>query len=666
MESFYIIKNSFERIFRDEKRGLLYYYTGRNKIYVVNTEEGTVAGTFSVSSNARQFLFNEGKELFIVVSCSGVIVVYRANEYAEPYRKFKLKKVDNADHEFVIRNNILYGFADKSGGLRYFIINMITGEIKDEFCARPEGVFGYGHAARGHYKLGKISGEVEGLYDNVLNEQNAREMDELMSLSAAVPDEYLNVYGTHFYCKSRSYEFLFTEKGLLVVPDGAPLPKDYARAVNDRRILRENAIIEYNCKLCYDAANGCIYAHKRYPRQDDDNGKLLYKISAESGKIVQSVKLADNINDFKAADGDYLIISIGDYGLTVFKNGNPSEPHMLIDLKGFGEWHYFDGKIYASALNECALDGKVTRDFIPEYSSEEEYRRVALKYLNGEYETSDVVFQSDYFVIDLSTRETRKFTTDSIYRTFFIDGKEYYVHEKIYNPPELWSQAVERAENAATGLAKTVIPKKYSNLGCDDYFSNDKFELVSFDGGVALLTKDKSAPKSAEPEEREIKYTEKYIVEHGLTKDFLESNDDGEVLYYGYFWALESIERKACAAGVPFGKFLSNSTVTDEEIILYYVGWLDTEINEGGAEQYFYNGDSCEFEALLRALKLIGAAQTEKTVERCVKLRQKYESIAEPSEEATEKYYEKLADEWSDLTEDYIELAIAYIRKIHQ
>lgn len=135
-------------------------------------------------------------------------------------------------------------------------------------------------------------------------------------------------------------------------------------------------------------------------------------------------------------------------------------------------------------------------------------------------------------------------------------------------------------------------------------------------------------------------------------------------MYFGYFWAIKQITDKATSAGVPFDSFLASPTVTEAENILYSVGWFQTEIDEGGVEQYFANGSKEEFDSLVKALTLVSANETAKAIGKCATAQLKYNTLSAPSESDEEKLAEKIQNIWDDVTEDYISKAVSYVRNV--
>lgn len=217
---------------------------------------------------------------------------------------------------------------------------------------------------------------------------------------------------------------------------------------------------------------------------------------------------------------------------------------------------------------------------------------------------------------------------------------------------------LEYDEDVINKVLSTVKIK--NDKPCKVLFYNKKFNVVFFrnddDYYSYYIDDDGSADKINTTDNESLAQLgfkgQNYIRKNGLTEAVLNELAPEVVLDGGYFWALDSINRKEKQFNMSFDEILNSDKVTDEELILYTIGWLETEIGEGGIGQYFTNGDEKEFGCLIKALKIIGATETIKVIEDGIKRKQKNVSD------------EEYLDLEEKLDEDYVGLAIQYIKKI--
>lgn len=259
----------------------------------------------------------------------------------------------------------------------------------------------------------------------------------------------------------------------------------------------------------------------------------------------------------------------------------------------------------------------------------------------------------------------------SVLCTFDISTFELVNWENAPRPSEWWRWNVyeykrndhrydylEYDESLTNDLMSVLDLKKEMNFRV--MFYNKKYNVIFFQNGdccYSYYIDDNGSAEIANKEGKDFLAKlgddeQKYIRKNGLTTKVLEYLDPEVVLDGGYFWALDSIERKAKQYNMSFDDILSCDKITDEELILYTIGWLETEIGEGGIGQYFTNGDEQEFGCLIKALKIIGATQTVKVVQEGIKRKQKNVS--------DEDYF----DLEEKLDEDYVGMAIDYIKKL--
>ncbi len=159
-------------------------------------------------------------------------------------------------------------------------------------------------------------------------------------------------------------------------------------------------------------------------------------------------------------------------------------------------------------------------------------------------------------------------------------------------------------------------------------------------------------------------YIDKNGIDEYVAKNLSEEELEGtaeELLQSGYNWALNKIEQKAKTAGAELYDFLGNEQIAEVEGILYSVGWLQAEIENGGIEQYFSNGDKKEFDLLINALTAVGAVETAGVIKKGARMVANFNKKENPELYERDKYYERLEKLRDDLTEDYAVLTIKYL-----
>ncbi len=159
-------------------------------------------------------------------------------------------------------------------------------------------------------------------------------------------------------------------------------------------------------------------------------------------------------------------------------------------------------------------------------------------------------------------------------------------------------------------------------------------------------------------------YIDKNGIDEYVAKNLSEEELEGtaeELLQSGYNWALNQIEQKAKTAGTELYDFLGNEQIAEVEGILYSVGWLQAEIENGGIEQYFSNGDKKEFDLLINALTAVGAVETAGVIKKGARMVANFNKKENPEMYERDKFYERLEKLGDDLTEDYAVLTIKYL-----
>lgn len=163
---------------------------------------------------------------------------------------------------------------------------------------------------------------------------------------------------------------------------------------------------------------------------------------------------------------------------------------------------------------------------------------------------------------------------------------------------------------------------------------------------------------------------ETYILKNGIDEFIAKNLSDEELensaeqlLQCGYNWALEKIEERAKAENIKLYDFTGNEQIPENESILYSVGWLQAEIENGGIEQYFLNGDKKEFDLLIKSLTAIGAAKTAEAIKKGARMIANFNKKENPDDYEYEKLSERFENLEVELTEDYAALAIKYLKE---
>jgi len=201
------------------------------------------------------------------------------------------------------------------------------------------------------------------------------------------------------------------------------------------------------------------------------------------------------------------------------------------------------------------------------------------------------------------------------------------------------------------------------------YGDGTEFTAIDFDGNIHPW---QPARRYSETQEQNKKIQidfEDYVYEHGIDGYVAENLSDKELetiseelLQGGYNWALAKIEERAKAAGLGLYEFLGNKQIPEDEAILYSVGWLQAEMENGGIEQYFSNGDKKEFDLLINALTTVGAAKTAEAIKKGARMIAAFNKKQSPTDYECEKLSEKFENLESELTEDYASLTVKYLK----
>ena len=244
------------------------------------------------------------------------------------------------------------------------------------------------------------------------------------------------------------------------------------------------------------------------------------------------------------------------------------------------------------------------------------------------------------------------FNEDLTYKVIDFDEefiKLYYVRRAIYDQ-------------------KKGLLVFFEKGGFDGCYCKGPFPALDFDGNVHAwypehIYKDKSQNHNESNND-----FEDYVLKHGIDKYVAENLSDEDltnfaedILRSGYNWALEQIEKKAKDAGLKTDDFLEKEQVPQDEKILYSVGWLQGEIENGGIEQYFCNNGKRDFELLINSLTTVGASETVSAIKKGVRMIENFNKKTSPSDYEYEKLSERFSNLECDLQEDYAALTIKYL-----
>ena len=122
------------------------------------------------------------------------------------------------------------------------------------------------------------------------------------------------------------------------------------------------------------------------------------------------------------------------------------------------------------------------------------------------------------------------------------------------------------------------------------------------------------------------------------------------------------IIQKKCDYGQKMDK------LTDGERIIYLIGDVEGEVNNGGFSQYFFNSSGKYANEAISALKTVGAEYTSSLLEQAMKIYKNgptSESRNEPEEDLTEDQEEKLNEldnKFYEYKDNLSKLQIEYIK----
>gem|GEM_PF-2711474 len=277
----------------DEERGVLYCTAGR--ILMVDLKTGEVIGKFKGVSHCIQVLWDERGERVIVKSTVGDFAVFKNGAFDEPIWRFKLKKIDNTDGDFIIENDILYGVATSRTGAKYFIIDInnqtVTECKKNEVPARA--------LERGERQQIFISSKID--------------------FNCIIPEKYHSIEYVSSYYENDKFEFVGSWNQLRVIPkEQALIATDSCYANSSENYISKNGL----SKFVFDTYSEEDIIHGGY-FWALDKGKLGHKETKEI-KVLLSIGwleteigcggLGQYLQNGNKEDFDKLIKSLGRIG----------------------------------------------------------------------------------------------------------------------------------------------------------------------------------------------------------------------------------------------------------------------------------------------------------------------------------------------------------------
>jgi hypothetical protein len=659
MEITNVIKQDVSEIIEDEIHGLLYCIAYSNVI-VVNSFTGELVGKFLVGPEMEQFFFDENKELFIVKSWGSRFRAYKVNEYSKPLWKKKLK--GDCASKYVYRDGKFYGIAEAymgcNYGIRYFIFDIHTLEVKSE-----------GHTGSlfsNKKEREKLKGEI---HDIVESELAKSEQKSVVIYKKVNSEKYAQVPSATFLYANGKFDFVNMCEKFYIIPHDAEMPKDFTAAIEkDKEIkatlkqFEEHTVFE-GC-LLPNIKHGVLYCFNddRVSVFDFNSGKFVNKTDFILPEY-EKLSLTD--------DGEFAVFSNkGEY--IIYDVNNFKEPYWKIDFNNC-EGDYLSlnflnkNKIYCDKSDFVKADEEVEEQLQKLKGENDGYDPSKYAELNkriktGNYDIINIPYKEYYFIADIKNRELLKtecgFVHSAIVTYYHIWGGDLNK-----NPPEFWEQALAEYEEQRNGSNKTKVPKKYKDAGIMLLYETENSEFLTKKGEFAVVPKHSKYCSSREISDTD-NNSEEYVKEHGLTKEYVETHDPYEVIEAGYYWALESLEKKSKRANVSLYDYVENGDISDIEKILYAVGWAQIYSGDEGISGYFINGNAIDNNLLIEALKLIGATQTAKAAQKCLKAVEAYNKKQSASDESYERLTEKIEELWENADEEYTELAVEYLKKL--
>lgn len=587
----------------DEGKGIMYLFLWSRRLMTVDLNTGAKTGAYKTIPYCNQMILNEQKDLLIFKNTVGQFAVFNVKNLNEPIWKFKLKKICNTDYDFVLVGDNLYGTADFFNDEEecYWYRYYIINLKTREILVETAPKEG-------------VHGEIKNKVKSVLA---SRHTDGL----PAAPDNFEKIFRANWFYGNDKFDFVSAmDEGIIVFPKGCKIPYKYSREFYDkketeqRKIEKEKRIAHEKRVKDYKVFDGTVYCLN----VDEAEGVMycagdkLYIIDLNTGKIVgEHSVLSGKVKYVYLNKENGLVNVCGDKIFAAYKKGEYEIPVWQFEAGVSPTFICFD--------KDCVywLESRAKREMKNGYMRPADYERL-------------------YYKADITERKITYETRDGLYH-------------REYDAPSDYMKAYLKMQGD-----KTVI-----RYPCE--YESDRFLFTSTTSPDCFLvipktnTQKKSPPKPRIPDINKLRADYEWAL--------AEADNADEILSVGYEWALANIEKEAEKAGEKFYRYLGEFNLTDEENILYSIGWLHAEMDNGGMSQYFTNGDKLEFALLLRAFNVIGAEKTVKVILKGIKLIDDFNKKENPTDSAREKLDEKLDDLENKLGEDYVQLAIDYIKK---
>lgn len=587
----------------DEKRGIMYLFLWSGRLITVDLNTGLKIGAYKTLPYCNQMILSEKKDLLIFKNTVGQFSVFDVENLNEPIWKFKLKKIYNTDGNFVLIGDKLYGTADFFNDKEecyWYRYYIINLQTREiQVETSPKD---------------DSHGEIKDKVKSVLASRHNQELP-------TPPENFEKIFRASWFYANEKFDFISTmDYGIIVFPKGCEIPHKYSRGfyekkAAERRKLEEEQRIAHEKRVKdYKVFDGSVYCLN----VDEDDGFMycagdkLYIIDLNTGKLVGAHSvLSGKVTHVYLNKENGLVNFCGENTFAVYKKDEYETPVWQFEAGVSPTFICFD--------KDCVywLESRAKCEIKNGYIRPANYERL-------------------YYKANIPDRKITYETRDGLY------------HREDDAPADYMKAYLRMCGE------RTVI-----RYPCT--YESDKFLFTPTTSPDCFLVLPKTNKAKKEPPKPRVSDINKLRADY--ERALAEDDDADEILSVGYEWALASLEEKAEETGKGFYQCFCDGNVTDEENILYSIGWLHAEMDNGGMSQYFTNGDTQEFGLLLRAFNVIGAKKTVKVILKGIELITDFNKKENPTDSAREKLDEKLDGLETKLDEDYAQLAIDYIKK---